>query len=103
MADFHARLLAGRTVVIACPKLDDQTGYLEKLTAIFAGAGLNSVTVARMSVPCCGGLLRLVHEARKLAGSSLPVTDLVIGYDGYIAEMNTDACCADRAPYHERS
>ena len=103
MADFHARLLAGRAVVIACPKLDDQTGYLEKLTAIFAEAILNSVTVARMSVPCCGGLLRLVHEARDQAGSTLPIADVVIGHNGYTTEMRTDACCADRAPCHERS
>ncbi len=103
MADFHARLLAGRTVVIACPKLDDQTGYLEKLTAIFAGAGLNSVTVARMSVPCCGGLLRLVHEARKLAGSTLPIAEVVIGHNGHITEMNTDTCLPDQTPCPERT
>ena len=101
--DFHARLLAGRAVAVACPKLDDQTGYLEKLAAIFAEASLNSVTVARMSVPCCGGLLRLVHKARDLAGSSLPITDLVIGHNGYIAEMNTNACVPAQAPCHERS
>ena len=100
MPDFHARLLAGRAVAVACPKLDDQTGYLEKLAAIFAEASLNSVTVARMSVPCCGGLLRLVHEARDLAGSSLPITDLMIGYNGYISEMNTDTCLPDQVPCH---
>ena len=103
MPDFHARLLAGRAVAIACPKLDDQTGYPEKLAALFADARLNSVTVARMSVPCCGGLLRLVHKARDLAGSSLPITDLVIGHNGYIAEMNTNACVPAQAPCHERS
>jgi hypothetical protein len=102
MPDFHARLLVGRAVAIACPKLDDQTGYLDKLTAMFAGAGLSSVTVARMSVPCCGGLLRLVRQARELAGSSLPITDLVIGHDGYIGEMNTDTCLPGEAPGPER-
>jgi len=70
---------------------------------MFADAGLNSVTVARMSVPCCGGLLRLVHEARDQAGSILPIANVVIGHNEYITEMNTDACCADRAPCHERS
>lgn len=103
MPGFHARLLAGRAVAIACPKLDDQTAYPEKLTALFADAGLNSVTVARMSVPCCGGLLWLVHKARDLAGSSLPITDLVIGHNGYIAGINTDACVPTQAPCHERS
>lgn len=103
MPDFHARLLAGRAVAIACPKLDDQTGYLEKLAAMFAGAGLNSATVARMSVPCCGGLLRLVCQARDLAGSTLPITDLVIGHNGYITQMNTEGRPPDRTPCDQMS
>jgi ferredoxin len=89
MPDFHARLLNGRSVVLACPKLDDQTGYLEKLALVFAHADLRSVTVARMLVPCCGGLLRLVRQARDLAGSDLPITDLVVGHNGIIVETNT--------------
>ncbi len=100
MPDFHARLLQGRAVAIACPKLDDQTGYLEKLTAMFAGAGLNSVTVARVTVPCCAGLLRLVRRARDLAGSTVPITDMVIGPDGHIAEANTDAPGPEQAVLH---
>ena len=102
MPDFHARLLAGKAVAIACPKLDNQTGYLDKLTAMFADAGLNGVTVARMSVPCCGGLRRLVRQARDLAGSSLPITDLVIGHNGYVTEVNTDRSLSDQVPCHER-
>jgi hypothetical protein len=92
MPDFHARLLAGRSVAIACPKLDDPTGYLEKLATMFAHARPKSVTVARMTVPCCSGLLRLVHEAREVAGSTLPITDLVVGHDGQVVENNTDEC-----------
>jgi ferredoxin len=91
MPDFHARLLQGRSVALACPKLDDQTGYLEKLALIFARAEPRSVTVARMSVPCCGGLLRLVRQARDVAGSDLPITDVVVGHDGVVAETNTEA------------
>jgi NAD-dependent dihydropyrimidine dehydrogenase PreA subunit len=88
MPDFHESLLKGRTVAIACPKLDDQTGYLEKLATMLADARPKSVTVARMTVPCCGGLLRLVHEARDVAGSTVPVTDYVIGHDGVVIEKN---------------
>ena len=84
MPDFHARLLIGRAVVLACPKLDDQTGYVEKLTQIFAHAGVTSVSVARMVVPCCGGLLQMVSRARELAGSDTPVHDIVVGPDGYL-------------------
>ncbi len=100
MPDFHARLLHGRAVAIACPKLDDQTGYLEKLAAMFAGAGLNSVTVARVTVPCCANLLRLVRRARDLAGSALPITDMVIGHDGYIAETSTDGGAPEQVAPH---
>jgi hypothetical protein len=92
MPDFHARLLAGRSVAIACPKLDDQTGYLEKMATMFAHARPKSLTVARMTVPCCSGLLRLAHEARRVAGSTLPITDLVVGHDGQIVETRTDEC-----------
>jgi NAD-dependent dihydropyrimidine dehydrogenase PreA subunit len=100
LPDFHARLLQGHAVAIACPKLDDQTGYLEKLTAMFAGAGLNSVTVARVTVPCCAGLLRLVRRARDLAGSTLPVTDMVIRPDGHMTEASTDPAGPEQALTH---
>ena len=85
MPDFHHRLLAGRAVAIACPKLDDQTGYLEKLAEMLSRAGLRSVTVARMSVPCCAGLCHLVYNAREMTGSALPITELVIEQTGYVA------------------
>jgi Pyruvate/2-oxoacid:ferredoxin oxidoreductase delta subunit len=100
MPDFHQRLLNGRSVALACPKLDDQTGYVEKLALMFAHADLRSVTVARMLVPCCGGLLRLVRQARDLAGSELPITDIVIGHNGIITETNTETCASGEAPCH---
>ena len=83
---FHSRLLRGRALVIACPKLDDPAGYAEKLTALFAEAKPRSVTVARMSVPCCGGLTRLVLAAREAAGTDTPVRQVVIGVEGEIIE-----------------
>ena len=61
--DFHERLLAGKTLAIGCPKLDDASFYAEKLTAIFANNAIESVTVARMVVPCCGGLVMVVKQA----------------------------------------
>ncbi len=100
--DFQERLLAGRAVALACPKLDNQTGYVEKLATMFSEGGLNSLTVARMSVPCCGGLLRLAHQARELAGAGTPIKDMVISHDGSITETDTDTSptvevgCANR-------
>jgi hypothetical protein len=79
---FHSALLAGRSLVIACPKLDDDAGYREKLTAIFAAGRPRSVIVARMEVPCCAGLTRLVIEARDAARSPLAVREVIIGVEG---------------------
>jgi NAD-dependent dihydropyrimidine dehydrogenase PreA subunit len=103
MPDFHASLLKGRAVAIACPKLDDQTGYLEKLATMLADARPRSVTVARMTVPCCGGLLRLVHEARDVAESTVPITDCVIGHDGVVVEKNIDKLGPGRAKIRNAS
>lgn len=84
--NFHQTLLQGRGLIIACPKLDMQDGYTEKLTRLFLSARPASVTVARMSVPCCGGLTRLLLAAREAAGSNLPVREVTIGLDGEIID-----------------
>ncbi len=89
IGSFHSTLLAGKGLVIACPKLDMQDGYVEKLTEMFAGAAPRSVTVARMEVPCCMGLVRMVEQARFNAASSLPITEVVIGLKGDIKGLRT--------------
>lgn len=100
MPDFHERLLSGRSVALACPKLDDQTGYLEKLAAMLQRAGVTGLTVARMMVPCCGGLLQLAHQARELAGTSHTITDVVVGHDGCVLQVNEDAHTPSPARRH---
>jgi NAD-dependent dihydropyrimidine dehydrogenase PreA subunit len=84
---FHSRLLEGRSLVIACPKLDDRTGYVEKLAALIEAA--SSVEVAIMEVPCCGGLVKLVTEAREAAGLSKPLAVTVVGVEGGIISTRT--------------
>ncbi len=81
-ADFQGRLLRGRAVLIGCPKLDDLPAYVEKLTQIIALNDLHEVVVARMEVPCCGGILAAVLEARRRAESSVRVRDVVISVRG---------------------
>ena len=54
-ADFHRGFMRGRITLIGCPKLDG-VDYSQKLEAVFADNDIASVTVARMEVPCCGGL-----------------------------------------------
>lgn len=85
MGDFHNRLLKGKSLVIACPKLDsNKESYVEKLTAMIADAKINSLTVPIMEVPCCGGLMQIVKIATQQAGRKVPVRKIVIGIKGDI-------------------
>ena len=71
--DFHQRYLAGRVVLVACPKLDNLPAYKEKLEDIFAEARPRSVTVLRMEVPCCGGLAHVAQAAQAAVTPDLPL------------------------------
>ena len=77
-ADYHAGLLAGKAVVVGCPKLDDADFYVRKLSAILNASGIEAVTVAIMDVPCCGGLLRIARDAVAQSGKDVPVEVAVI-------------------------
>jgi NAD-dependent dihydropyrimidine dehydrogenase PreA subunit len=82
-ADTHQRLIAGKMVAIGCPKLDDPQAYVDKLARIFAGNTIKSITVARMSVPCCG-LDRIAATALARAGVDVPVSVTVIDPTGRV-------------------
>ena len=82
--DFHRRFLSGRTLLIGCPKLD-MVDYSEKLTAIFRGNDIRSVTLLRMEVPCCGGLEHAVKTALAASGKDIPLTVQVVTIDGTLA------------------
>ncbi len=84
LGGFHGELLKGKKLVIACPKLDDREGYVEKLAEIIRRNGLRSLTVAIMTVPCCSGLFRLVQQAVEASGVPLEIRKVVIGIDGKI-------------------
>ena len=85
LADFHARLLRDKTVVVFCPKLDSTLDqYVEKLATIFKNQSVKSVTVAHMEVPCCFGVGRVVAEAMKKANVAMPVADITITLGGEI-------------------
>ncbi len=79
---FHSELLRDHAVVIACPKLDDTNGYVEKLAEMIRHSNLAEITVARMEVPCCGGILQTVLAARQLAESDVSVNDVLISIRG---------------------
>ena len=88
MGDIHDRLLAGRTVAVACPKLDDVEPYAAKLAAVFANNSVKRVIVARMEVPCCAGLVTVVQEAMKRAGKHVRLDVVTVGIDGGIQAVN---------------
>lgn len=84
LPDLHARLLPGRAVALACPKLDNAQAHVNKLAELLAGAEIRSLTVVRMEVPCCGGLNWIVEQALAQAGKDLPVGEMVIGRGGQV-------------------
>ena len=79
--NFHDELMKGRITVIGCPKLDG-VDYAEKLGAIIASNDIRSVTVARMEVPCCGGLENAVRRAIAASGKDVPLDVVTISCDG---------------------
>ena len=90
VGDFHARHLAGKSLVIACPKLDSHMEiYLDKIRQMVDTAGVKSITVMVMEVPCCGGLFQMVRQAVAQAARPLPVTLTVVGLRGEILSAET--------------
>jgi NAD-dependent dihydropyrimidine dehydrogenase PreA subunit len=85
LAGFHEELLAGKSLAIACPKLDDLAPYVDKLATIFSRNPIRSVTVAHMEVPCCTGIVYAVQEALQRAGrGDIPLHDVTVGIEGGI-------------------
>jgi len=81
--NFHNAFMKNRVTLIACPKLDP-VNYAEKLAEIFKGNTIRSVTVTRMTVPCCGGLPFAVKNAIAMSGKDIPVHVATIAPDGRI-------------------
>ena len=91
-ADFHGSFLAGRILVIFCPKLDAEIEeYVEKLAEIFTRHSIRSVTVLRMEVPCCGGVRYVVDRALERAGKQVPVTERTITIGGELVPNRAGA------------
>jgi Pyruvate/2-oxoacid:ferredoxin oxidoreductase delta subunit len=81
-ADFHQKLLKGKTLIVGCPKLDDLSLYREKLGQIFKNNNIKSIAYAHMEVPCCFGLLPVIKEAISSAGKQIPFEDITITIKG---------------------
>ena len=85
-AGFHERFVADRTLVIGCPKLDNAEMYRKKLAQIFIQNDILSVDVAYMEVPCCFGLVHLVHESLKESEKNIPLRLVKVGIKGDILD-----------------
>ncbi len=81
--NFHSDFIKDKVTLIGCTKLDN-TDYTEKLADIFRMNKINSVTVTRMQVPCCGGMENTVKKALNSAGKHLPLRVVTISSKGEI-------------------
>ena len=87
LGDFHAKWLRGKSLAIACPKLDSGLDtYVAKIKSLIEDAKINTLTVMIMQVPCCGGLLQMVRAATADAARKVPVKAVVVGVEGEILQ-----------------
>ncbi|MEG0944731.1 MAG: 4Fe-4S binding protein [Angelakisella sp.] len=84
--NFHRDFMKKKVTLIGCPKLDEGD-YSDKLTEILKQNNIKSVTVARMEVPCCGGIENAVKTALKDCGKLIPWQVAIISTDGQHLEL----------------
>ena len=84
-ASLHQDFMRGKITLIGCPKLDN-VDYSEKLTQIIQSNDIQSVTIVRMEVPCCGGLENAVKKAIQASGKFLPWQVVTVSIDGNILD-----------------
>jgi len=89
MGDFHSKLLKGKAIAIACPKLDNIDPYIEKVTEIIKLNNLNSLTVVHMQVPCCSGMTYIAKQAIASSGIDMKFEDITIDQQGNICNTET--------------
>jgi ferredoxin len=87
LGNFHSKWLRGKSLAIACPKLDSgMDSYVSKIRALIDEAKINTLTVMMMQVPCCGGLLQMVKMASGQAERKVPVKTVIVGVEGEILQ-----------------
>ena len=85
LGGFHPDYLKGKSIGIACPKLDEgQDVYVEKIKSWLEDAKINTLTVLIMQVPCCMGLLNLTQQAAQSSKRIVPIKSIVVGLQGEI-------------------
>ena len=85
LGDFHRQFLKGKSIAIACPKIDEgQDIYQGKIKSLIEDAKINSLTVLIMQVPCCMGLLNLAQQAAQASQRKVPIKNVVVGVQGEV-------------------
>ena len=84
--NFHNEFIRDHITLVGCPKLDD-VDYTNKLTEIIKNNDIQSVTVVRMEVPCCGGIEQAAKRAIQFSGKVIPWRVVVITTDGKIRKQ----------------
>ncbi|HCJ76673.1 MAG TPA: ferredoxin [Roseburia sp.] len=83
--NFHEKFIKNHITLIGCPKLDD-VDYSEKLSEIIRNNNIKDISIVRMEVPCCGGIVMAVQNALKQSGKMIPWQVVTISIDGEIME-----------------
>jgi NAD-dependent dihydropyrimidine dehydrogenase PreA subunit len=87
VGNFHQKYLRGKSLAIACPKLDHgKEVYVEKLKTMIDEAQIRELHVLVMEVPCCSGLVHIANLAREAAARKIPVKKTVIGIKGDVLQ-----------------
>jgi hypothetical protein len=85
MGNFHNHFLKGKSLAIACPKLDtNKEVYVDKLAAMISETKINTLTVVMMEVPCCGGLMGMAQMALQRSDRKIPLKQVIISVQGEI-------------------
>lgn len=83
IGDFHKDYMKGKSIAIACPKLDEgQDIYVEKIKSFIDDAEINTLTVMTMQVPCCAGLVAMAQQALQSAKRKIPIKSIVVNLQG---------------------
>lgn len=83
VGDFHKDYLKGKSIAIACPKLDEGHDiYVEKIKSFIDDSKINTLTVMTMQVPCCAGLVAIAEEVLRSAKRKIPIKSIVLSLQG---------------------
>ena len=82
--NFHRDFLQGKVVMVGCPKFDEAQAYIQKFADIFKTAGIKSIEVVTMEVPCCQGLPMIVKKGLEMAGKKIPLSQVIISTRGEV-------------------